>query len=143
MKKITAVALLLTLWVNLVDAGELETVAAKLENLPQERWFDGRVQAVHQSTVSSETSGRVQEILVDVGDVVPAGAVIIRLVSTQQQQGYSQAAATLAEARANVDTQGLELSRVQELYSRHLIAKAEYDRINGSFKAAQARLKSA
>lgn len=143
MKKSCGLALLIAFWVSHVAAGELATVPVKRETLPQERWFDAKVQAIHQSTVSAETSGRVQEILVDVGDVVPAGAVILKLVSTQQQQGYSQAAAMLAEARANVDLQGREFQRVQELQARQLIAKAEFDRISGSYKAAQARLVSA
>ncbi|HQQ62451.1 MAG TPA: efflux RND transporter periplasmic adaptor subunit [Pseudomonadales bacterium] len=143
MKKSGGFGLLAMLWVSHVVAGELVTVPAKQATVPQERWFDARVQAVHQSTVSAETSGRVQEILFDVGDVVPAGAVILKLVSTQQQQGYSQAAATLAEARANADVQGREFQRVQELQARQLIAKAEFDRTSGSYKAAQARLASA
>lgn len=36
--------------------GELMSAPVQ-ERLPLERWFDGSVQAVHESTVSSETRG--------------------------------------------------------------------------------------
>ncbi len=126
-----------------VCSDELATVAVQKQRLPLERWFDGRVLAVHQATVSAETSGRVQEILADVGDVLPAGSVILKLVSTQQQQGLNQANAALAEARANLEVQTREYQRLQELFNRQLIAKADFDRASGSYKAAQARLGSA
>lgn len=124
-------------------AGELATTAVQKQVLPLERWFDGRVQAVHESTVSSETTGRVQEILYDVGDSVPAGAVILKLVSIEQQQGYNQAAAALAEARANLDVQSREFSRIEAVYQRQLIAKADYDRAAGNLNTARARVASA
>lgn len=142
MRRWTAMALALVLPVATL-AAELATVPVQRQVLPLERWFDGRVQAVHQSTVSSETSGRVQEILFDVGDSVPAGAVILKLVSTEQQQGYNQAAAALAEARANLDVQSREFSRIEAVYQRQLIAKADYDRAAGSLSTARARVASA
>jgi RND family efflux transporter MFP subunit len=122
---------------------ELAAVTVQKQRLPLERWFDGTVSAEHQATVSAETSGRVQDILADVGDTVPAGAVILKLVSTQQQQGVNQAQAALAEARANRDVQTREFQRVQEMFKRQLIAKAEFDRASGGYNAATARVTSA
>ncbi len=124
-------------------SAELATVVVKKDMQALERWVDGKVQAVHQSTVSAETSGRVQEILFDVGDVVPAGAVILKLVSTEQQQGYNQASAVLAEARAQYDVQEKEFKRIEEVYNRKLIAKTDYDRAQGTLASAKARVESA
>jgi membrane fusion protein, multidrug efflux system len=129
--------------VSLMANAELATLVVKKEMQPLERWVDGKVQAVYQSTVSAETSGRVQEILADVGDVVPAGAVILKLVSTEQQQGYNQAAATLAEARAQYDVQEKEFRRIEEVYNRKLIAKTDYDRAEGTLASSKARVESA
>lgn len=126
-----------------VYGAELATLVVKKEMRPLERWVDGKVQAVHQSTVSAETSGRVQEILADVGDVVPAGAVILKLVSTEQQQGYNQASAILAEARAQYAVQNKEFKRIEEVYNRKLIAKTDYDRAEGTLASARARVESA
>lgn len=140
-----------TLWISLMLlplaqvswAGELASVAAQKQSLPLERWFDGRVHAVRTATVSSETTGRVQEILFDVGDSVPADAVILKLVSTEQQQGYNQAEAALAEARANLEVQAREFQRIESVYQRQLIAKTDYDKASGSFSTAKARVASA
>ena len=70
---------LLLLVSPLALGADLATVAVRMTTLPLERYFDGTVEAVHMSTVSAETSGRVQEILVDVGDKVPAGTVTLLL----------------------------------------------------------------
>ena len=125
------------------SAADLATVRVNKQTMPEERWFDGVVQAVRQSTVSAETSGRVQKILVDVGDHVKAGAVIIKLVSNEQQQGYNQASAALDEAQAAFDLATREFTRVEELYNKQLIAKADYDRAKGNLSAAKARATSA
>jgi len=126
-----------------VFAGELASVQVKVQSLPLERLFDGRVQAVNQSTVSAETTGRVSEILFDVGDAVPAGAVIVKLVSIEQQQAYNQAAAALNEAQVNLDVQQSEFERIEKIYQRNLVAKTVYDHALGNLNAATARVKSA
>jgi RND family efflux transporter MFP subunit len=124
-------------------AGELATVQVKVESLPLERLFEGKVQAVNQSTVSAETAGRVSEISFDVGDAVPAGEVIVKLVSIEQQQVYNQAAAALNEAQVNLDVQRSEFERIEKIYQRNLVAKTVYDRALGNLNTATARVKSA
>lgn len=126
-----------------VQGAGVALVTVKKEMLPVERWVDGRVQAVRQATVSAETSARVQEILYDVGDRVPVGAVILKLVSTEQQQGYNQAAAVLAEARANYEVQKQEFARIDEIYRQKLVARADVDRAAGNLNTAKARMESA
>ena len=133
----------LLLAVPVAAAADLATVTAHTETLPLERYFDGTVEAVHQSTVSAETSGRVQDILVDVGDKVPAGAVILRLVSTEQRQQLNQAQAALAEARANLEVESKNYERAKELLGRQLIPRSEFDRARGNYNAAKARVDSA
>ena len=124
-------------------AGDLATVQVKVQSLPLERLFEGRVQAVNQATVSAETTGRVSEISFDVGDAVPAGAVIVKLVSIEQQQVYNQAAAALNEAQVNLDVQKSEFDRIENIYRRNLVAKTVYDHALGNLNTATARLKSA
>ena len=46
--------------------------------------LDGVVEAVNQSTVSAQTAGRVETIMVDVNDYVPQGAPIIRIRNIEQ-----------------------------------------------------------
>lgn len=119
---------------------ELGATTVTTRVLPLERWFDGTVGAVRHSTVSAETSGRVQEILFEVGDEVPAGAVILRLVSTEQRQAYLDAEAGLAEARSNLEVEASNYQRVREIHARQLISKADYDRAAASYETAKARV---
>ena len=125
------------------SAAELAVAEVHKATVPLERWFDGTVEAVHQSTVSAETSGRVQELLVDVGDTVPAGTVIIRLVSTEQRESLNQAEAALAEAKANLAVATNNYQRARELLDRQLVPRSEFDRVQGNYNTAKARVASA
>ncbi|MCL4721837.1 MAG: biotin/lipoyl-binding protein, partial [Gammaproteobacteria bacterium] len=79
----------------LPDPG-LATEIVTLRTVPVERQLDGIVEAVDQATIAAQTAGRVAEILYDVNDAVPAGAVLVRLRSTEQRAGLAQAEAGLA-----------------------------------------------
>jgi RND family efflux transporter MFP subunit len=74
---------------------------------------------------------------------VPAGEVIVKLVSIEQQQVYNQAAAALNEARVNLDVQKREFERIEKIYQRNLVSKTDYDRALGNLETATARVKSA
>jgi multidrug efflux pump subunit AcrA (membrane-fusion protein) len=82
------------------------TVPIVSEVTPRERIWDGTVEAVNQSTVSAQTSGRVAELGYDVNDFVPKGAVIARFTDTEQRAALRIANATLEEAIARLDEAG-------------------------------------
>lgn len=124
-------------------AAKLENVVVQAEPMAVERRFEGRVEAVHQSTVSAETPGRVAAIFVDVGDAVPAGTVILSLVGKEQREALNQAEAALAEARAQREVQAREFQRLTELAARKLVSGAELDRGRAAFDAAKARMAGA
>jgi RND family efflux transporter MFP subunit len=110
---------------------------------PVERFVDGTVEAVNQATVSAQTSGRVVEILYDVNDVVPAGAVIIRLKGTEQRAGLQGATAALTEARARNAEAATNYQRIADLYQRRVVSKAQFDQATANRDAAAARLAAA
>lgn len=123
---------------KLVNANALSTTTASYQQLPLERWFDGTVEAVKQATVSAQTSGRVSDIFFDVGDTVPAGSVIIRLVSNEQRDALNQAQAKLSQAQSNLEAQTKDFARLDELYKRNVISKSEWDQASARHKIAQA-----
>jgi RND family efflux transporter MFP subunit len=110
---------------------------------PLERSVDGTIEAVNQATVSAQTSGRVAEILYDVNDVVPAGAVIIRLKGTEQRAGLQGAQASLNEARARSAEAQTNFQRISDMYQRHVVSKAQFDQASANRDAAAARLAAA
>jgi RND family efflux transporter MFP subunit len=117
--------------------------AAEMLTLPQEHILDGVVEAVNQSTVSAQTSGRVEDILVDVNDQVPAGTIILRLRDTEQRAALAQARASMEEAQARSQEAEAEYQRVRGIAERNLAAKAELDAATAARNAARARLDAA
>ncbi len=117
-----------------------ETSLAVLETTPLERYFDGTVEAVHQATVSSQTSGRIAEVYYDVDDFVEAGSTLIRFTDVEQQTAFQQAEAVLKEARARQVEAGEEYRRAQNLEQRGLGSQRDLDRSLASRDAAEARV---
>jgi RND family efflux transporter MFP subunit len=125
-----------------VPAG-LATVRVGEEATTVERMLDGTVEAVNQATVSAQTAGRVTEINVDVNDYVPAGTVVMRLRSTEQVAGLSQAQAALKEAVARESEAQTRYERIHDMYARKVVAKATLDEATAARDAAVARLVAA
>ncbi len=110
---------------------------------PLERDVDGTIEAVNQATVSAQTGGRVVEILYDVNDVVPAGAVIVRLKGTEQRAGLQGAEAALSEARARNTEAATSYQRIADMFQRRVVSKAQFDQATANRDAAAGRLAAA
>lgn len=121
----------------------LESVELAPERMPLERRLDGTIEAVNQGTVAAQTSGRVVEILYDVNDFVPAGAVVVRLRATEQRAGLLQAEAALREAQAREAEAQTRYQRIQDMYQRQVVARAQFDEVAANRDAAVARLAAA
>jgi multidrug efflux pump subunit AcrA (membrane-fusion protein) len=117
-----------------------EIATAALESVPLMRNFDGTVQAVHQATVSAQTSGRIAAVNYDVDDYVEAGSVLIRFTDVEQQSALQQAEAGLKEARALLAEAIEERRRAQNLLERELGSQREVDRTLAASEAADARV---
>ncbi|HUX74811.1 MAG TPA: efflux RND transporter periplasmic adaptor subunit [Steroidobacteraceae bacterium] len=124
-------------------APPLASVVVRSESVPRERFVDGTVEAVNQATLSAQTSGRVAAIFYDVGDVVPAGAVLMRLQGTEQRAGLQAAQAGLAEARARDAEAAAAYRRIAGMFQRHVVSKAQFDQASANRAAAAARMQSA
>ena len=136
---------LLAIFAFAAQAQELpfETALAEEQVVPREQILDGVVEAVNQATMSAQTSGRIVELLYDVDDFVPAGAVIVRFRDTEQRAAYEQAKASLEEATARFNQAQSEFDRIKDIYERQLVAKAQLDDATAALKAARARLEAA
>lgn len=119
--------------------------------------------------VSSKTSGRVEQLLVDKGDSVQAGQVLARLDSQEIQAQLAQARASKAaaqarlqeavtgsrpqeverdlaavdQAEANVATTKTNLDRALELNRKGVLAKQALDDAQNAYQVACAQLKVA
>ena len=121
----------------------LESFTVQPRREPAERVLDGVVEATNRGTVSAQTPGRVAELLYDVNDFVPSGAVVARLRSAAQQARLLQAEAALREAAARETETQTRFTRISDMYDRKVVAKAQLDEAAANRDAAVARLVAA
>jgi RND family efflux transporter MFP subunit len=121
----------------------LQTHTIALTKAPLERAFDGTIEAVNQGTVSAQTSGRVLEVMYDVNDFVPAGAVIVKLKGTEQRASLGQAQAALQEATAAEAEVNKRHTRVLELLKERVVSQQQADQVAAERDAAAARVTAA
>jgi RND family efflux transporter MFP subunit len=138
-----ALGLMLLLPAVVPASDGLDLAAARYRQVEREYLANGLVEAVNQSTVSAQTSGRVSEILVDVNDFVARGATIVRLRDSEQRAALAQAEAGLDEARARLGKAEAEYQRTRKVYQKRLVSKAELDNAAAEREAARARLSAA
>lgn len=116
---------------------------ARRQTVTAEQILDGVIEAVNQSTVSAQTAGRVENIMVDVNDFVPQGSPIIRIRNIEQRAGLDQAQASLREAQARFAEAEADYNRISQVYEKRVVTKAQMDTATASFNAARARLEAA
>lgn len=122
---------------------KLVTLNTVMEEVPREQVFDGVVEAVKESTVSSRTSGNVTEIYFDVNDYVVKGTTLLRIDAAQQTGDLTRAQAAAEDARAQRQRAQAEYNRVKEIYAEKLVSKSEMDKAEATLKSAKAQHKAA
>ncbi|MDD3516766.1 MAG: efflux RND transporter periplasmic adaptor subunit [Chromatiales bacterium] len=120
-----------------------ETVVATEQPVERELVWDGRVEAVHQATISAQTSGRIVEMFFDVDDFVTEGAVLMRFRDTEPRARLNQAEASLKEAEARFAEAQAEHERIKGVFERQVVSRADMDRATAALQAARARLDAA
>ncbi|MEW8506580.1 MAG: efflux RND transporter periplasmic adaptor subunit [Candidatus Thiodiazotropha sp.] len=125
------------------ETGELETVTAVKREMAREFWLDGVVEAINQTTLSSQTRGQVEEILFDVDDYVEKGQVVVQLKDTEQKAGLDQARADLNEAVARLQESQDNFKRTEDLFGRKLASQSQLDKATAALKSAKARREAA
>jgi RND family efflux transporter MFP subunit len=121
---------------TLATVADLERAPASVQEVSREQVVDALIEAVHRSTVSAETAGRITEVLVDVDDFVEKGDVLVRLRDLDQRAALRAAEARAGEARANFD-------RVRDLVDRQLVPRAEFDKAEAALQSANAAVEQA
>lgn len=123
----------------------------------------GSLFPLDEVTVSSEVEGRVEQVLVDVGDHVTAGQTIVKVVPTELQLTLDQQRASLQQARARLgladngeefkDARGAaevkkaaadladaeqKYHRAKTLFEQGLLPKQNFDESESRYNAAKA-----
>ncbi len=109
------------------------TVEAKKEEWPASWNAIGSVTAVQGVTVSADLPGIVETISFESGQMVAAGAVLVRLDTKQEQ-------AQLAAAEAGKELAGLNLKRAKGLVEQGIQSQSDLDRLDAEYKQADAKI---
>ena len=126
--------------VCMARAGEpLETGTAEYRDVDVAYSADGLVEAVKQSTVAAQVTGRVVEIHFDVGDYVKKGQVIVRLDPRDAGEALAASRAQLAQAQATLVNARAHYERSKQLLAQQFVSQAALDKAEAEYHAAQAQ----
>ncbi len=103
----------------------------------------GEIRAFDTVTISSEVAGKVDRVLVEVGDRVPAGAPLVEVDRSTFEIYRQQAEANLAAAKADLALADKELERKRDLRSDETIPQSDFDQAVASQELATARVAAA
>ena len=104
------------------------------------RRFTGQVEAAARTDLGFELGGRVTEVLVEEGDVVPAGAVLARLDTSALIPERAALEAELAAVAADAELARLTLARNDALTERGFRSVAAQDEARLALARAEASM---
>lgn len=111
---------------------------APVEGYSVTRRFTGQVEAAAQADLGFELGGRITEVLVDEGDIVPAGAVLARLDTSALSPERAALQAELAAMAAEAELARLTLARNDALTERGIRSVAAQDEARLTLARAEA-----
>ncbi|HSJ98954.1 MAG TPA: efflux RND transporter periplasmic adaptor subunit, partial [Myxococcota bacterium] len=100
------------------------------------------VEAVRQSTVSAQISGRIVDLRFDVGDRVKQGDVIARIDERAATQAVAASQAQLRAAEAALVNARANYERSQQLFGQKFISQAALDKARADFQGAESQMKA-
>jgi RND family efflux transporter MFP subunit len=98
------------------------------------------VEAVRQSTVAAQVSGRIVDLRFDVGDYVRKGEVIARIDERAATQAVQASEAQVRQAEAELRNARAQYERAKQLVAEKFLSQAALDKSEADYKAAQARV---
>lgn len=114
------------------------------QQLDRHLTVSGSIAAWQEMSLGVELSGnRVADVLVDVGDEVRAGQVLLRLDSRTLVVQSHQADAALEQARASLALARAASARGDALLERGLISTSDHDQLKANLINAEAKLTTA
>lgn len=122
-----------------VQAEPLAVVKAEYREVAQTYSVEGVMEAVRQSTVSAQISGRVKEVNFDVGDTVKKGQVILRIDERETEQALVGSQAQVMQAQAALTQAKASYERSLQLFEQKYISQSGLDKAKADFDMAKAQ----
>lgn len=122
---------------------KVKAATIKASSNPKAYDYTGIVQAQKQSTVATRLMGQVEQILVEKGDQVKKGDLLVSIRSNAIVAKEQQVEAGIAEASAAFENVETNFKRIKILYGKESATQKEFDDIKAQYKMAEARLEAA
>jgi RND family efflux transporter MFP subunit len=119
--------------------GQLAVAKADFREVAQTYSVEGVVEAVRQSTVSAQISGRVKEINFDVGDTVKKGQIILRIDESETEQALAGSQAQVMQSLAALTQAKANYERSLQLFEKKYISQSALDKAKADYDMAQAQ----
>ena len=117
--------------------------AVQAENLDLVVRAVGRVLPWQEVSLAAEVSGRVQDVLVDLGDHVAEGEIVLRIDAAPYEDALAEREANLLRAQARMEESEAALARVDSLRGRGAISEREYEAALAQNRAGEADVRAA
>jgi HlyD family secretion protein len=144
-------------WIGKPKELEVEFAKASRTTIIEKVSASGTVQPVTEVKLAPEVSGEIRELMVEDGDSVSRGTLLVKIrpdtwlsqleraeASLNQQRANMVASeAALARAEATYLRSEQEYERQQKLWNERVISEAEWQMAQQNFKVAENDLKSA
>lgn len=103
----------------------------------------GELIAKYRADVAAQVSGEITQVLVEEGDPVKEGAVVMEIDPEKRHLDKDRARAQVGEAQAAVAEQQRELKRVRVLAEHDVASATKLDQAETALQTARARLAAA
>jgi macrolide-specific efflux system membrane fusion protein len=103
----------------------------------------GRVEPLLETQIKSKVGGQVIEVLVQEGERVKRGQILLRLDATDLKRDVARMEAEIAQAREALAYAQIQLGRAEKARTAAIAPAAELDQIRHEAAMARARLKGA
>ncbi len=149
MKKILIIAgillvIALVVWKNLTKENEnvIPVQMEKIRRITVEQVVSatGNIRPVTEVKISANISAEIWDILVQEGDEVKEGQVLVILDSLRYSASVAQARSALRATEASYTKIKAEYERGKELYKNRLISSQELETLEASYKLAEANV---
>ncbi|MCC5855339.1 MAG: efflux RND transporter periplasmic adaptor subunit [Idiomarina sp.] len=111
--------------------------------IPELRYFSGTVQARQQAAIAARITAQIAEVLVEAGDRVEQGDLLLRLDSADLSSRVRQQEQALAGAQARANEARNTYQRTEALVAQGLLPSASMDEATAQRDMAEAELNRA
>ena len=119
---------------------QLMTAAVERRDIALTIDATGTVEPIDLVEVKSKASGQIVRMPVEVGSLVPRGALLAQIDPRDSQNQYNQALAALKAAQAKTEISLAQKKRSDDLYAKQIVTADEHEAATLDYANAQAAL---